>query len=92
MSSGRRASAAFVGDKHFVPTPSDTVNFTDPDDATKPIDAAIAVLSVGNVAVVDTAGRAVTWVIAAAPFVIPVRARRVNVTNTTGGITLVAVY
>lgn len=92
MAGGRRASEAFVGDRHFVIAPSDTVNFVDTATPPKPIDAAVAVLTVGTVVVVDTAGVAVPWVVAAVPFVIPVRARRVNLTGTTGGLTLIGVY
>jgi hypothetical protein len=100
MSGGRRASESFVGDRHFVITPSDTVNFTDPDatpnipnaQVLRPIDACVVVLSAGTVALVDTHGTVVNWVISTVPFMIPVRARRVNLTNTTPGINLIGVW
>lgn len=88
---GRRSSQSFVGDRHFVITPSDSVNFLEAG-TNKPIDAAVVALTAGTVVVVDTAGVAVSWVISAVPFAIPVRARRVNATGTTGGMTLMGVY
>jgi hypothetical protein len=90
MSGGRRASESFVGDRHFAITPSNTVNFTDPDPANNaggqatPIDACVVVLDTTSVTVslVDTHYTAVTWTVTG-PFAIPVRARRVNATGTT---------
>lgn len=90
MSGGRRASESYVGDRHFVITPSNTVNFVDPDPANNasggstPINACVAVLDAASVdvVIVDTHGTAVKWTVTG-PFIIPVKAIRVNATNTT---------
>ena len=86
--SGRNANEAFVGDFHFVITPSDTVNFVDPDNADKQIDAIVMVMSAGTVVIVDTRGRALPYTFTTVPAIVPLRARRVNAAGTTGGMTL----
>lgn len=58
-------------------TPSDTVNF--PGGACRGLYVGVT----GNVAVVDTTGVVVTYTAVAAGIVHPIRATRINATNTT---------
>lgn len=91
MSGGRRASEAYVGDRHFVITPSNAAvdNWKDTDatgnlGGLTPINACVMVCDAGpvTVALVDTHNTVVTYTVSG-PFVIPTKAVRVNSTGTT---------
>jgi hypothetical protein len=76
---------AVLGTRQFAVTPSNSVDFT-----TGP--AIVCVMTAGTVEIVSMDGDVVDWVVNTVPFIIPVIAKRVNVTNTTGGINLIGIY
>lgn len=74
--SGKSVELSSPGSHHFAITPSDATDFT-------VMARGIYVGTGGDVAIVTSDGTAVTYVGAASGSVIPMRAKRVNSTNTT---------
>lgn len=87
---GLSSPYALVADAAFGITPSDTVSFA-PLTGGLSRDAAIFVGGTGVVTLVDSMGNVQAFTIAAVPFVIPIRATRVNSTGTTATL-LVGMY
>lgn len=77
---GLSSPYALVADGHFAITPSDSVNFAAING--KIAEAAIFVGVAGTVTVLSAQGEAVQYTVTNVPYVIPIRARRVNFTGT----------
>lgn len=73
---------SLIADGHTSIVRSDTVNITDPAGNALPHGCVVVVLAAGNVSIHDSFGNDVTWIVANVPYAIPVRALRVNNTNT----------